>query len=272
MAKTRSSKFFEFKLVKLVFKSISDPGSYWIISSTILSAFFPVIGVIFFGWDPSFTLFYFWIDNVFLGVFYAMTILFKNSKQISIWKKLTQAVGFIFTWAFVSFIHGAFVAVFTLILYELYHYPSYIYGHESHISLSNFDYSPALAAVVVGFIYRFANFLDEPKRKSIPNIMVIFNRVLILHFALLLFAFIGFVPMAIVSGFISGLSLYLSSSQIKILELLTLFNALIPGLMLGFIRSWWDFRIIFLADKMGPYTTKSQKRDAKKRRLKFEVN
>lgn len=223
--------------------------------------FFPIIGAVFFGWNLADAFVFFWVDNLVVGIIHTFKLILTEKGSFAV--KVSTAIGFNFIWGFFTLVHGVFTVVFTLLSYA-----------STSTELENFtieDYNFYIfpIAFISSFLIHFIDFiknyvLNKEYKLDIGQdiFMQPFLRGLILHLSLILFGFI-FMPLLSIGGILIQV-LQPFGIIVEIISHISLFLiGLAMTLVLGIIKTYWDFMLIFNADKLTIYTSARQKKKSK---------
>ncbi len=188
-------------------------------------------------------------------------------------QRLSQGGCFGCFWGFFSFVHGIFVFALTGL---------FIYGtttglvevsNDRAFDMSDYNFTPVVTAFFVSLILQGIDFawfyvIKREYKNSDANkmFMLPFGKAFVLHFTLLIFGFVFSIIGTGLGVLVYSASFLSESLQLTLSDVSKLIMGILTAVLLGLVKTWWDLRVLFKADKLGEYTTASQKKAAKMRR------
>jgi hypothetical protein len=161
------------------------PVSAWVLVAANLV---PLAGVLFWGWDAFALLALFWMENVVVGVFFALRMLTIDPRDPALWMaKLFMVPFFCFHYGMFTAIHGAFV--FSIFGKNYAVHDLSVLGPAAHAA-SDYGLWLPIAVLLASHLFSFVwNYLlgGEFRRAQLARIMMTpYARVMVLHIAIIL--------------------------------------------------------------------------------------
>src|SRR6185503_19268542 len=161
------------------------PVSAWILLAANLV---PLAGVLFWGWDAFALLALFWMENVVVGVFFALRMLAIDPRDPALWMaKLFMVPFFCFHYGMFTAIHGAFV--FSIFGKNYAVHDLSVLGPAAQAA-SDYGLWLPIAVLLASHLFSFVwNYLGggEFRRAQLARIMMTpYARVMVLHVAIIL--------------------------------------------------------------------------------------
>ena len=164
---------------------LEKPISAWMLLAANLV---PVAGVLLWDWSVFALLLLFWMENVVVGVFFALRMLCADPRDPALWAaKLFMVPFFCFHYGMFTAIHGVFV--FSIFGGKPYSPPGLQVLEPAARAASDLGLWLPLAALLASHAFSFVwNYLyrGEFRRASLPRLMAQpYGRVVVLHLAII---------------------------------------------------------------------------------------
>jgi hypothetical protein len=169
--------------------ALEKPLSAWVL---VLANLVPLVGVLFWGWNVFALLALFWMENVVVGLFFALRMLCADPADAALWLgKLFMVPFFCFHYGMFTAIHGAFV--FMLFGEGGYRVDGLQLLEPAARAASAYGLWLPIAALMASHLFSFLwNYLyrGEFRSAQLPALMAQpYGRVAVLHVAIILGGF-----------------------------------------------------------------------------------
>ncbi len=152
------------------------------VTSLILVNLLPLFGVLFLKWDLASIIFYFWLENVVLGIInvFKLAIISPASKQ-----KLGGIIEKVFLICFFIFHYGGFTAGHGFVILQVFGRPQANIKELIYIALSMF------LSHGISFVYNFVGKEEYKKTTISAQMLQPYARIMIVHFTVLIGGLLG---------------------------------------------------------------------------------
>lgn len=165
------------------------PLSAWVL---VVANLVPLAGVLLWGWDAFALIALFWMENVVVGIFFALRMLALDPRDLALWlAKLFMVSFFCVHYGMFTAIHGSFV--FGMLGGKRYDVPGFLPLEPALRAATDFGLWLPLGVLFASHLFSFLwNYLyrGEYQRAELAKLMTQpYGRVVVLHVAILLGGF-----------------------------------------------------------------------------------